>query len=184
MKKLFYMSVLILTSLAVVTVTDTMGDYLMVKDVLSTSGGHLESSSYMLDYSTGQVAVGQSAGTDHIETGGFWGWTLWEPEVAVEEEIPGLVPGTYVLHQNYPNPFNPETSIVYHLPQAGHVSLMVFNVTGQMVRRLVDWDQTPGEHVAIWDGNDDLGHPVASGIYFYQLVAGEFHQVRKMLLLK
>ena len=86
MKNLFFLSVLSLTCLALLSVTPVQGDYLMVKDVLSTSGGHLESSSYLLDYSTGQVAVGQSEGTDHIETGGFWGWarprlwpTRWSP---------------------------------------------------------------------------------------------------------
>lgn len=184
MKKLFTLSLVGTACLALLIVSPARADYLLVKDVLSTSGGHLESSSYMLDYSTGQTAVGQSAGTDHIETGGFWGWALWGPEVPVEEEALEQMPGEYALLQNYPNPFNPETSIGYRLPQAGHVSLMVFNVTGQMVRRLVDWDQTPGEHVVIWDGSDELGQPVASGIYFYQLVTGDFHQVRKMLLLK
>jgi hypothetical protein len=184
MKKLLCLSVLSLTCLALLSACPALGDYLMVKDVLSTSGGHLESSSYMLDYSTGQVAVGQSAGTEHIESGGFWGWAPFAEEVAVEEEVPEQMPGQYALLQNYPNPFNPETSIGYRLPQAGHVSLMVFNVTGQMVRRLVDWDQAPGEHVATWDGTDQMGQPVASGIYFYQLVTGEFCEVRKMLLLK
>ena len=184
MKKLLYLSVLSLICLALLAVSPARGGYLLVKDVLSESGGHAQSASYLLDYSAGQVAVGQSEGTDHIETGGFWAWSPWGVFVGVEEQVPELVPNTYVLYQNYPNPFNPETRISYQLPRAGQVSLVIFNVTGQVVRRLVDGDQTPGSHVLTWNGVDELGRPVASGIYFYQLIAGEFREVRKMLLLK
>jgi hypothetical protein len=184
MKKVFALAVLFLVFPALLGISWAQADYLLVKDVLNESGGHVESANYLLDYSTGQVAVGQSAGTDHIEMGGFWGWAIWAPVVAVEEEFSELVPGDYVLFQNYPNPFNPETSIGYQLPEDSHVSLMVFNVTGQEVCRLVEWNQAPGEYVVTWDGRDGLGRPVASGIYFYQLTCGQFQQVRKMLLLK
>ena len=108
--------------LVTLTVMSAQSEYLLVKDVLGTSGGHLESSGYLLDFSTGQVAVGQSQGTGYIESGGFWSWEPWGIEVAVEEGIPETRPGTYVLSQNYPNPFNPQTHIVYQLPQAGQVS--------------------------------------------------------------
>jgi hypothetical protein len=170
--------------LILVVILPVRADYLLVKDVLSTSGGHLESSNYLLDYSTGQVAVGQSKGTSHIETGGFWAWEPWGVEVAVEEEITGRVPEAYVLSQNYPNPFNPETSIRYHLPEDVHVFLSIYNVMGQQVCQLVDWEQSAGGYVVTWNGQDDNGRPVASGIYFYQFIAGEFREVRKMLLLK
>ncbi len=184
MKKLLYLSVLSLISLALLTVSPARADYLLVKDVLSTSGGHVESGGYLLDYSTGQVATGQSQGTDHIETGGFWAWSPWGVEVAVEEEISELVPQSFALSQNYPNPFNPQTTIRYQLPAAGRVSLAVYNVMGQEVCRLVDWDQAAGEHAITWNGLDEASRPVASGIYFYQLVADQFCEVRKMLLLK
>ena len=184
MNKLIFGLLLSLICLALVVVFPSWAEYLLVKDVLSTSGGQVESANYLLGYSTGQVAVGQSVGTNHIETGGFWGWALWAPAVAVEEELAELVPSSYALFQNYPNPFNPETRIGYQLPEAGHVCLVVFNVTGQEVCRLVDGDQMPGEYLVTWDSKDQLGHPVASGIYFYQLTSGDFRQVRKMLLLK
>jgi hypothetical protein len=173
-----------MASLTLLVVPWTHGEYLLVKDVLSTSGGHLESASYLLDYSTGQVAVGQSQGTDHIESGGFWAWEPWGFEVSVEQEVTALLPETYMLAQNYPNPFNPKTTIRYQLPQSCPVSLTIYNVLGQAVCRLVDWEQAPGSYLVIWNGVDDLGRPVASGIYFYQLTAGEFRQVRKMLMLK
>ena len=184
MKKLLYLSSLSLISLALLTVSPVQADYLLVKDVLSTSGGHVESGSYLLDYSAGQTAVGQSQGTSHIESGGFWAWSPWGVEVAVEEEILELVPQSFALSQNYPNPFNPHTTIRYQLPEAGYVYLAIYNVTGQQVRRLVDWDQAAGEHAVTWNGLDEASRPVASGIYFYQLLAGEFCEVRKMLLLK
>jgi hypothetical protein len=160
-------------------------DYLLVKDVLSTSGGHMESASYLMDFSTGQTAVGQSQGSSHIETGGFWSWEPWGGLVGVEEDaFPGRLPDRYVLAQNYPNPFNPQTHIIYRLPRVEQVRLVVYNVRGQAVCRLVDEEQGAGEHEVVWEGLDGDGRPVASGIYFYQLVAGQFVETRKMLLLK
>ena len=185
MKKLWQFALPSLICLALLVTTPAQGGYLLVKDVLSEGGGHAESASYLLDFSTGQVAVGQSVGADHIEWGGFWGWSRWGQVVFAQEEQPAeLLPSEYVLFQNYPNPFNPQTSISYQLPRAGHVSLVVFNVLGQEVRQLVDEAQLHGEYVVIWDAVDETGCPVASGVYFYQFLAGEFRQVRKMLLLK
>jgi hypothetical protein len=182
-KLLFALSIVALT-LVTLTFMSAQGDYLLVKDVLGTSGGHVESSGYLLDFSTGQVAVGQSQGTGYIESGGFWSWEPWGVEVAVEESVVETVPGAYILSQNYPNPFNPETRIEYHLPKASAVLLEIFNVRGQSVRRLVNWEQSAGSYVITWNGLDETGLPVASGIYFYCLVAEEFRGVRKMLLLK
>jgi len=184
MRKHSFLAVLSSICLTMLFVSPSQADYVLVKDVLSTSGGHLESASYLLDYSTGQTAVGRSQGTSHIETGGFWSWSSWGAEVSVEEPVPELWPGTYRLSQNYPNPFNPRTHIVYQLPQADHVTLAVYNVMGQAVCGLVDGPQAAGEHEVIWDGQDEAGRAVASGIYFYQLVAGEFVETKKMLLLK
>jgi hypothetical protein len=184
MKNPLYLVVMSLICLALLTVSPAQAAYLLLNDVLSTGGGHVESAGYLLDYSTGQVAVGQSMGLDHIESGGFWGWQLLPPAVAVEEETPELLPSSHALSQNYPNPFNPETHIGYQLPAASHVSLVVFNVTGQIVCRLVDELQMPGSYTATWKGVDQSGRAVASGIYFYRLTCGEFQQVRKMLLLK
>jgi hypothetical protein len=180
-----YLTLAFFFCLTALMVLNAEGDYLLVKDVLSTSGGHLESSSYLLDYSTGQTAVGLSQGTSHIESGGFWSWSPWGEVVGVEDEAwSDPLPDRFELSQNYPNPFNPETRIRYRLPQTAHVDLSVYNVMGQVVCRLVDRQQAAGEHVIIWNGRDEAGRPAASGIYFYRLVSGEFHQTRKMLLLK
>ena len=185
MKQSSILSFVCVAALVLAIVSPVGADYILVKDVLSTSGGHLESTSYLLDYSTGQTAVGQSEGTGYIETGGFWSWSPWGEAVGVEEEVvPGLVPDRFALSQNYPNPFNPRTHICYQLPRAGQVTLTVYNVMGQAVCCLVDGSQAAGEHEVTWDGLDDAGRAVASGIYFYQLTAGQFVETKKMLLLK
>jgi len=101
----------------------------------------------------------------------------------VEERIADL-PITYALEQNYPNPFNPETTVRFQLPKAGQVVLKIFNILGAEVRTLVDAPYEAGYHHARWDGKDKNGHPVASGVYLYQLRAGDFSQVKKMSLLR
>jgi hypothetical protein len=96
----------------------------------------------------------------------------------------GSLPKAYALSQNYPNPFNPSTVINYALPTTTQVELTVFNVLGQRVAVLVNGPQSAGSHTALWNGCNDGGTSVASGVYFYRLSAGEFIQSRKMLLLK
>ncbi|HVP36362.1 MAG TPA: T9SS type A sorting domain-containing protein, partial [Terriglobales bacterium] len=86
--------------------------------------------------------------------------------------------------QNYPNPFNPFTTIEYYLPKPAHVSLCIYNILGQKVKTLLDEYQSPGIRRTIWDGKDERGNSVTSGIYFYKLAAPEFSEVKKMLLIK
>ena len=94
-------------------------------------------------------------------------------------------PEAFALANNYPNPFNPATTIKYALPQAADVELTVYNVVGQVVRTLVTEHQSAGRYVVEWDATNDNGHSLSSGMYFYRLQAGgEFHEVKKMLLLK
>ncbi|MCK6561979.1 T9SS type A sorting domain-containing protein [candidate division KSB1 bacterium] len=93
-------------------------------------------------------------------------------------------PLRFVLAQNYPNPFNPETEIRFALPEAGSVVLKIFNTLGEEIRTLAAAPFAAGHHRVLWDGKDNDGKPVASGIYLYQLRVGEFVQVRKMSLLR
>ncbi len=95
------------------------------------------------------------------------------------------LPAVFALANNYPNPFNPVTTIHYALPEATDVKLTVYNVVGQPVRTLVAEHQNAGRYVVEWDATNDSGHSLSSGMYFYRLQAGgEFHAVKKMLLLK
>ena len=100
-------------------------------------------------------------------------------------------PKEFVLHQNYPNAFNPSTEICYELPNAGHVNLVIFNITGQTIRTLVDEPRLAGYHSILWDGHDQAGNEVASGIYIYRFSARSneagsqaFETVKKMTLLR
>jgi len=106
--------------------------------------------------------------------------------VSVEDEInpENILPDAYALEQNYPNPFNPETRIRYAVPEPGHVTLKIYRIDGQLVRTLQDANQSPGRYERIWDGNNEFGNKVSSGVYFYRLQSNNFSQVRKMILLK
>jgi len=107
--------------------------------------------------------------------------------VNAAQEKTEAIPEAYALLQNYPNPFNPTTLIKYALPQAhgnGIVRVDIYNSLGQRVRSLVNIPQGPGNHVAEWDGKDQAGRAVSSGLYIYQIRAGAFKQTRKMLFLK
>ncbi|MDH5271362.1 MAG: T9SS type A sorting domain-containing protein, partial [Candidatus Krumholzibacteria bacterium] len=88
------------------------------------------------------------------------------------------------LSQNTPNPFNPTTTISYVLPAKGRAVLRVYAADGRLVRTLVDGVLDAGAHEMTWDGRDDRGRLVASGVYFYRLEAGRFQDAKKMVLLK
>jgi len=94
------------------------------------------------------------------------------------------LPSTFSLSQNHPNPFNPSTMIQYALPQDAEVNLLIYNVLGQKVKTLVSEFQTAGFKSVEWDGTDERGSVVATGIYFFKLKAGEFVQTKKMVMLK
>jgi hypothetical protein len=94
------------------------------------------------------------------------------------------IPKRYMLQPNYPNPFNPETAIRYQLAHDVPVILTIYDMLGRVVRTLVQEPQSAGWHTITWDGRNAQQIPVSSGVYLYRLEAGEFHHVRKMVLLK
>nr|HQU72235.1 FlgD immunoglobulin-like domain containing protein [Calditrichia bacterium] len=108
--------------------------------------------------------------------------TVTEPTVGIADEQ--VVPTDIHLDQNYPNPFNPTTTIAYELKQAGSVELSIFNALGQKVRTLVKANQNPGRFEVHWDGMNEAGAQVASGVYLYQLKSARGTQIRRMVLLK
>ena len=114
--------------------------------------------------------------------------TIREPLLLSTEgiafEVMENLPTAFSLSQNYPNPFNPITTIEYSLPEQSQVKLEVFNVLGQKVKTLADIVQPAGRHRIVWDGKDDQGKDVASGIYFYRLEAGQFTDSKRMVILK
>lgn len=106
---------------------------------------------------------------------------MWRNDIAtdVPEDDNASLPRKLHVEQNYPNPFNPSTEIGYSLPTATHVTLEVYNLTGQRVATLVNSDQATGTHTVRWDASQ-----YASGVYMYRLTAGEFTETKKMLLIK
>jgi flagellar hook assembly protein FlgD len=94
------------------------------------------------------------------------------------------VPKTFELANNYPNPFNPTTVIRFGVPSASDISIVVYNVLGQKVRSLANGPVAAGFHEVTWDGRDDLGTVVQSGVYFYRLETGPTAIVKKMLFVK
>ncbi len=96
----------------------------------------------------------------------------------------GLIPDDYVLDQNYPNPFNPSTRISFGLPEMGRVRLDIFDLMGRHVRTLVDGELNAGMYEVVWDGRDNRGQKVATGIYLYKLQAPDALLQKKMILSK
>jgi hypothetical protein len=103
---------------------------------------------------------------------------------AIPGEDYNTIAEEFQLFQNFPNPFNPTTTIEYFLSKRSQVSLKIFDLLGQEVRSLVDNIQGPGNYSIVWEGRDNLGENVASGIYIYTLQAGKSIQYRKMILLR
>jgi len=120
-----------------------------------------------------------------------WTWGVREVSVGSalsrqqkSDNAASALPAEFMLQQNYPNPFNPTTQIRYELPKAGHVVLSIYNSLGQEVRRLVDREQPAGYHLVTWNGRDQNGKPVPTGVYHYRLQVGDFVSTRKMTMAK
>lgn len=105
--------------------------------------------------------------------------------MADETADDALIPKEFELSQNFPNPFNPTTTIRFGLPSSGKVSLQVYDLLGRLVATLLDEEpKETGFHIVTWNGQDNHGRAVASGLYIYQIIAGDFSQTRKMILVK
>ena len=125
--------------------------------------------------------------TDAIEAGSILihqGAGLPKVDNFAEDIEPEAKPKQFSLFQNYPNPFNPETMISFQIPQASHVMVRIFNTLGVEIRKVVNGRYEAGNYSVIWDGRDNSGKPVASGTYIYQIQAGQFVDIKKMVLIR
>ena len=111
---------------------------------------------------------------------------LLKPQIESQEDamVANTTHESYALEKNYPNPFNPNTTIHYELPEETYVTIKIFNTLGREIRTLVNENKPAGTYAVQWDGRDEQGNPVVSGLYFYQIQAGKFNKTRKMLLMK
>jgi FlgD Ig-like domain len=107
-----------------------------------------------------------------------------ENSVAAQPGNGSEIPETYALHQNHPNPFNPTTTLQFDLPEAGNVTLKIYNSVGQLVRTLVSGEYEAGAHNVIWDARNDSDVQIASGVYLAVFKAGGVQQVRRLVLMK
>jgi hypothetical protein len=113
-----------------------------------------------------------------VRDGGDWG-----AAVGINQDFE-IIPLSYKLKQNFPNPFNPETKIYFEIPEANDVSIVIYNMLGQKVRTLVDDNYKAGQHIVNWNGTNDQGIRLSTGVYFYRIKAGDFIASKKMLMLK
>ena len=161
--------------------TNANGDTLWTK----TIGGNNYERSYSIKQTSdgGYIIAGRTdsygAGSDD-----FYIVKLAPDNPSAVDDAGGTRPTAFSLGANYPNPFNPGTTIEYSLNRRAHVTMEVFNILGQIVRELVDETQPAGTHQTEWDGRDDAGTPVPTGVYFYRFRADGGVQTRKMLLIK
>jgi len=91
---------------------------------------------------------------------------------------------TFKLHQNYPNPFNPETIIEFDIAYLSDVKLLIYNLNGQIIKRLINDQLAPGKYSKSWNGRNQFGEKVSSGLYIYQIIADNFIESRKLILLR
>ena len=140
-----------------------------------------------------RVALATPSGTVDLRTaGGTWEapsraetrvrLVVGDPELV--QEAAATLPQPYALLPNYPNPFNPTTHLAFTTPREGRVRLELYDVAGRRVRTLVDEVRPAGRHDVVWNGVDDRGRGLASGIYFARLQAGDFGQTRKLTLVR
>jgi len=110
--------------------------------------------------------------------------SIFAPDSGIEDDELIQIPKAFALHQNYPNPFNSSTTIKYDLPENSKVILKIYNILGQKTKELVNGYQKAGFESIVWDGKNDSGRRVSSGIYFYKLKTGEFSKTLKLVLIK
>ena len=159
---------------------------------------------YSVDVAITALPIPHSAAVALLETAGYqsitcdWMVFATDGQDTTESEIRTItidarpvlstdelaMPEVFALHQNYPNPFNPSTRIKYDLPEAENVQIMIYDIMGRKVRTLINEYQDIGYRTTLWDATDDYGRAVSAGMYVYTIHAGDFRQVRKMILLK
>ena len=94
------------------------------------------------------------------------------------------LPEEFALHQNYPNPFNPITTIKFDVPELTHINLIIYDIRGREIVRLLDKEISPGYQSITWNTRNNFNRPVSAGVYFYQIQSKDYVKTRKMILLK
>ncbi len=177
--------VVLLASLGVQSIfPQSSTNYTLKNSVVDQGGGVSASPNYRVIDAIGQCGpVGTSASTGYTERSGFFASGIITTDVA--EEAAQVIPKEFKLFQNYPNPFNPSTTIAFEIPKSSSVYLEIYNLTGKRIRTLIGGEKyAPGRWEIEWDGMDEKGNWVSSGMYLVRFSAGNFGSTRKLLLMK
>jgi hypothetical protein len=172
--------------------TQSSTNYQIKKFVFDQAGAASQSTKHIVVDAMGQPSpVGEATNTNYIVSSGFLGGGKPISSIDVAETGEVVIPDEFKLCQNYHNPFNPETSIKYNMPQTSEVVLTIYNLQGYEVRCLVQGTKLAGYHTVHWDGQNESGQKIASGLYLYRIKVkthgSDRHTYigsRKMLLMK
>ncbi len=161
----------------------TGGAYDLSWNTMDPGGGMaITGGAYVLGGTVAQIDAGLHSGGAYVVTGGFWAGVI-DPATDVAPGVsPSGAPTRLALHPAVPNPFERETTIALDLPHATHASARVYDVSGALVRTLLDEPMATGRHEVVWPGTNDEGRRVAQGIYFLRLEAESATATRKLVL--
>ena len=156
-----------------------------------TTAANFSSTGWWYDYFSGDsIDVINTTQDITLAPGDFYIYTTAklptpEPGILLDvEKIGDQIPVKFALEQNYPNPFNPSTLLRYSIVSTSLVTLKVYDILGREVKTLVNKEQASGVYDINWNGDDELGNKVSTGVYFYRIEAGDFIQTKKMILVK
>ena len=110
--------------------------------------------------------------------------TIWDVTVDPATGSGEIIPTSTILYQNHPNPFNPTTNIRFAVTNAGNINISIYNIKGEQIKTLVNTSYPVGEHNVVWNGKDNNGKTVSSGVYFYHMLSKEYSGTKKMILMK
>jgi hypothetical protein len=143
-------------------------------DMISVQYSIKDGSEWILESASGKVILN---GNGELQIVNSDSYSLYKGSVS-------RTPETFALHQGYPNPFNPETTISYDISNVGNVEIVVYDMMGREIKTLVSGYHTPSTYQVVWNGTDNRGKIVPSGVYLYRMSSSEFTQVNKVMFLK
>jgi len=173
--KYFIVSVLLIP---VMIFSQTSDNYTIQQSALTNCGCQSSSDDYSIQDATGQpTPVGQFNSEDFVLYSGLW--NNGQTSTSIDEPPKAIIPDKFHLKQNYPNPFNPTTTIEYSLPKDAVVKILIYDLNGKLIERMVNESKNAGNHRSIWHAEN-----IPTGVYFYQIKAGNYSDVKKCILMK
>jgi len=152
--------------------------YYIERSVISSAGRNTISENFGISSTMGQITSGISDGTVYLMYSGFWAIQSLSPHGAIS------TPRKFILTQNYPNPFNSSTLFLIDLPLNSDVNFTLYDILGRSVKSLYSGELRAGSHAFGWDGKNNHGNYVASGIYYANVTTSYFRKTVKLTLLK